>query len=62
MIEDLKYPILENPKVDKSFAIHVTSGKEYPFIGCTENEGFITANSDRFYIDIEGLGGHAMRP
>ena len=35
MIEDLNYPLLENPKVDKSFAIHITSNKEYPFIGCT---------------------------
>lgn len=62
MVEDKVYPVLENPKVDKCFGIHLYNNAEYPFIGCVKEEGVSTANSDRFHIDIQGVGTHAMCP
>jgi amidohydrolase len=52
--------VLENPKVDAIFGVHV-----YPFlpvgkIGIYEREGL--AASDRFTIKIIGQGGHAATP
>lgn len=62
MIQDKHYPVLENPKVDKCFGIHLSNNNEFPYIGCLKTEGCSTANSDRFFIDIEGVGSHAMNP
>ncbi|EGR31627.1 hypothetical protein IMG5_105670 [Ichthyophthirius multifiliis] len=60
MIEDPKYPVLENPSVDMCFGIHLLNNY-YPgtIISCS---GPITGNSDRFQINIQGLGGHGSLP
>ncbi|EAS03763.2 amidohydrolase (macronuclear) [Tetrahymena thermophila SB210] len=52
--------VLENPNVDMCFGAHLVN-YEYPgYVRCVP--GPITANSDRIFIDIEGLGGHASTP
>ncbi|KAL4494516.1 hypothetical protein ABPG72_004418 [Tetrahymena utriculariae] len=52
--------VLENPSVDMCFGAHLIN-YEYPGqVRCLP--GPITANSDRIFIDIEGLGGHASTP
>lgn len=52
--------ILENPRVDKVFAIHVWSEIEDGKIGI--KEGPIMASTDAFDIIITGKGGHAALP
>lgn len=53
---------MENPKVDKCFGIHLLNKYYYPFGGTTLKEGLCSANTDMFFIDIEGVGSHAMNP
>ncbi|KRX05549.1 Peptidase M20, dimerization domain [Pseudocohnilembus persalinus] len=60
MINDEKYPVLQNPEVQKCYAIHLTNGNYPPFIGIAK--GPATASSDRITIDIIGKGSHAMLP
>ncbi len=52
--------VLENPKVDKAFAIHVWSELKEGTIGI--NEGPVMASTDPFKITIHGKGGHAALP
>lgn len=52
--------VLENPKVDKVFALHVWSEIPHGKIGI--KEGAIMASTDPFVIEIEGKGGHAALP
>lgn len=57
MIED---GVLENPKVDRAFAIHID-----PLLDVGKvNYSFGTASGsiDHFYLDIMGQGGHSSRP
>lgn len=51
---------LENPKVDKAFAIHVWSELKEGTIGI--KEGTVMASSDPYDIYVYGKGGHAAMP
>jgi amidohydrolase len=60
MIDDPVYPVLENPKVDKCFGIHLWNGNH---IGeAVTNIGSFSAMSDRVDITITGVGTHASTP
>ena len=52
--------VLESPKVDKVFAIHVWSELEEDTIAI--KEGAVMASTDPFEITIFGRGGHAAIP
>lgn len=60
MIEDEKKIVINNPNVDKCFAIHMNNSKYYPYVGVPD--GPATSNSDGIIIEIIGKGGHAMAP
>ena len=51
---------LENPKVDRAFAIHVWSELKEDTIGI--KAGPLMASTDPFKIDVFGRGGHAAIP
>lgn len=57
MIED---GALENPHVDRCFALHVFSGLEAGKIGV--RDGAFFASSDEFHLTIRGKGGHGAMP
>lgn len=57
MIED---GALENPHVDRTFALHLYSGLEAGKIGIRDGPFF--ASSDRFQIALVGKGGHGAMP
>lgn len=57
MIED---GALENPHVDRCFALHVFSGLEVGKIGV--RDGAFFASSDEFHLTIRGKGGHGAMP
>lgn len=57
MIED---GALENPHVDRCFALHVFSGLEVGKIGV--RDGAFFASSDEFHLWIRGKGGHGAMP
>jgi amidohydrolase len=57
MIED---GALENPHVDRTFALHLFSGLEVGKIGVRDGPFF--ASSDRFSISLIGRGGHGAMP
>jgi amidohydrolase len=57
MIED---GALENPHVDRCFALHVFSGLEVGKIGV--RDGAFFASSDEFHLNIRGKGGHGAMP
>ena len=57
MIED---GALENPHVDRCFALHVFSGLEAGKIGVRDGPFF--ASSDEFHLTIRGRGGHGGMP
>jgi amidohydrolase len=57
MIED---GALENPHVDRTFALHVYSGLDAGKIGI--RDGAFFASSDRFDIELIGQGGHGAMP
>jgi amidohydrolase len=57
MIED---GALENPHVDRCFALHVFSGLEAGKIGV--RDGAFFASSDEFHLHIRGKGGHGAMP
>ena len=52
--------VLENPKVDKAFAIHVWS--EFKEDEIAVKEGTVMASSDPYDITVYGKGGHAAMP
>lgn len=52
--------VLENPKVDASFAMHVNNGVEKGKIGLQAGPMF--AETDNFYITLTGTGGHTSEP
>ena len=56
----IKNGALENPKVDKAFAIHVWSELKEGTVGI--KEGTIMASTDPFEIIVTGKGGHAALP
>ena len=51
---------LENPHVDRTFALHLYSGLEVGKIGVRDGPFF--ASSDRFDIELIGKGGHGAMP
>ncbi|MDQ2680536.1 MAG: amidohydrolase [Candidatus Eremiobacteraeota bacterium] len=57
MIED---GALENPHVDRVFALHVFSGLDVGKIGV--RDGAFFASSDEFHLTIRGKGGHGAMP
>jgi amidohydrolase len=57
MIED---GALENPHIDRCFALHLYSGLEVGKIGV--RDGAFFASSDRFAITLKGRGGHGAMP
>ena len=56
----IKNGALENPKVDKAFALHVWSELKEDTIGI--KTGAVMASTDPFEITIYGKGGHAAMP
>jgi amidohydrolase len=57
MIED---GVLENPHVDRVFALHLYSGLDVGRVGI--RDGAFFASSDRFTIQLTGRGGHGAMP
>jgi amidohydrolase len=57
MIED---GALEDPHVDRTFALHVYSGLDVGKVGV--RDGAFFASSDRFEIELIGKGGHGAMP
>lgn len=57
MIED---GALENPHVDRCFALHLYSGLDVGKIGVRDGPFF--ASSDRFRLVLKGRGGHGAMP
>ncbi len=57
MIED---GALENPHVDRTFALHLYSGLGAGKVGV--RDGAFFASSDRFDIELVGKGGHGAMP
>jgi amidohydrolase len=57
MIED---GALENPRVDRTFALHLYSSLEVGKVGV--RDGAFFASSDRFDIELIGKGGHGAMP
>jgi amidohydrolase len=51
---------LENPHVDRAFALHLYTGLDVGKIGV--RDGAFFASSDRFDITLKGLGGHGAIP
>jgi amidohydrolase len=51
---------LENPHVDRTFALHLYSGLEAGKIGL--RDGAFFSSSDRFDIELVGKGGHGAMP
>lgn len=60
MIDDEKYPVMENPKVDKAYGIHLYNAFYYPDIATTV--GPMNANSHSARIEIRGKGSSAYLP
>jgi amidohydrolase len=57
MIED---GALEDPHVDRTFALHLYSGLDVGKVGI--RDGAFFASSDRFDIELTGRGGHGAMP
>jgi amidohydrolase len=57
MIED---GALENPRVDRTFALHLFSGLDVGKIGV--RDGAFFASADEFDLTIRGKGGHGAMP
>jgi hippurate hydrolase len=56
----IKDGVLENPKPEKIFALHVHPGMEVGQLSF--RGGMIMASADELYITIKGKGGHAAAP
>src|SRR5579862_4200302 len=57
MIED---GALENPHVDRTFALHLYSGLELGKVGVRDGPFF--ASADEFVLTVRGRGGHGAMP
>jgi amidohydrolase len=51
---------LENPHVDRTFALHVYTGLDVGFIGV--RDGAFFASADEFRLTVRGVGGHGAMP
>jgi amidohydrolase len=56
----IKEGVLENPKVEKAFAMHVFPGMEAGRVGF--RGGMYMASTDELYLTVIGKGGHAAMP
>jgi hippurate hydrolase len=56
----IKEGVLENPKPDAIFALHVHPGLEVGRLSF--RGGMVMASADELYITIKGKGGHAAAP
>lgn len=56
----IKEGVLENPKVDKAFALHVFPSMEAGKVGF--KSGMYMASTDELYLTVNGKGGHAAMP
>lgn len=56
----IKEGVLENPKPEKIFALHVHPGLEVGRMSF--RNGMVMASADEIYITITGKGGHAAAP
>jgi hippurate hydrolase len=56
----IKEGVLENPKPEKIFALHVHPGMEVGQLSF--RGGMVMASADEIYITIKGKGGHAASP
>ena len=56
----VKEGVLDNPKVDKIFGLHVTPELEAGKVGFCA--GRFMASSDEIYLTVHGKGGHAAQP
>ncbi len=56
----VKEGVLNNPKVDKIFGLHVTPELEAGKVGFCA--GRFMASSDEIYLTVHGKGGHAAQP
>jgi amidohydrolase len=52
--------VLDGPKVDAAFGLHVSSG--HPLGRAVVREGALLAAADLFEITVQGRGGHGARP
>ena len=59
-LEMIRAGVLENPKVDAAFALHLDSSLPSGAVGL--RKGPMMAASDNFEITVTGKGGHAARP
>ncbi|MBS5335082.1 MAG: amidohydrolase [Clostridiales bacterium] len=56
----IEHGLMENPRVDAAFAIHVMANQEKGTVGYTS--GITSAAMDTFMIKIKGKGGHTSTP
>ncbi len=56
----IKEGVLENPKPEKIFALHVHPGVEVGMLSF--RNGMVMASADEIYISIKSKGGHAAAP
>jgi len=56
----IKDGVLENPKVDKAIALHVSPEIQTGSVGF--KAGMYMASADELYITVNGKGGHAAMP
>lgn len=56
----IEHGLLENPRVDAAFALHVMADQEVGTVGYTP--GITSAAMDTFMIKIKGRGGHTSTP
>ncbi len=56
----IKDGVLENPHVDRTFALHLYSGLDVGLIGVRDGPYF--ASADEFELIISGKGGHGAMP
>ncbi len=59
-IKMIEEGVMENPHVDKAFGLHLGNMIPAGIIGI--KEGVLTAEADRFKINITGKGGHGAYP
>jgi amidohydrolase len=59
-IKMIEQGVMDNPRVDAAFGLHVTPQLEVGQLGY--RAGPASAASDRFTIEVVGKGGHAARP
>lgn len=52
--------LIEHPKVDAAFAIHIIPDQEASTVSI--HEGIVSQATDSYIVDIQGNGGHSSQP